>query len=164
MNKQYILDKERIAHKLQRMAYEVWEHNSEERSLLLIGIAGGGVVVAENLAERLRQISNLEVRVATMEINKKKPLDTKATWKEDISAQAVVIVDDVANSGKTLLYALKPLLEYEPKRIRIAVLVDRKHKSFPVAPDIVGHTIATTLKEHIIVENKGNEIISAYLQ
>lgn len=75
----------------------------------------------------------------------------------------MVLVDDVTNSGRTLLYAMRPLLDFNLKKIMIAVLVDRKHKSFPVSPDIVGHSIATTLQEHIEVECKGEEIMAAYL-
>jgi pyrimidine operon attenuation protein/uracil phosphoribosyltransferase len=75
-----------------------------------------------------------------------------------------LLVDDVANSGKTLLYAMKPLLEFSLKKILVAVLVDRKHKSFPISPDIVGHSIATTLQEQIIVESNGTKITGAYLQ
>ena len=97
-------------------------------------------------------------------MNKKQPLHDEIKINEDLSGRSVVLVDDVANSGKTLLYALKPLLAYELKKILIAVLVDRKHKSFPISPDIVGHTVATTLQEHIEVEHHNNDITAAYLQ
>ena len=74
------------------------------------------------------------------------------------------LVDDVGNSGKTLLYALRPLMNYELKKIMIAVLVDRKHKSYPVTADIIGHSISTTLLEHIEVITEGDDITAAYLQ
>jgi pyrimidine operon attenuation protein/uracil phosphoribosyltransferase len=164
MDKQLILDKERIDSKLQRMAYQVWEHNSNEQSVTLVGIHGGGTSVAENLAERLRKISALKVEVATIKMNKRNPLSEEIVLAEDLSGRSVVLVDDVANSGKTLLYALKPLLNYELKKIMIAVLVDRKHKEYPVSPDIVGHSISTTIQEHILVETNNNEITAAYLQ
>ncbi|OJW84388.1 MAG: hypothetical protein BGO69_11590 [Bacteroidetes bacterium 46-16] len=166
MNKQriLILDKERIDRKLQRMAYELWENNSKENEITLIGIEGSGLAVAQSLASRLRDISPLQVDVRAMKINKRKPLSGEIKVDMDLSGRSVILVDDVANSGKTLLYALKPLLDHEPSHIMIAVLVDRKHKSFPVSPDIVGHTVATTMKEHIEVETKGDEIIAAYLQ
>jgi pyrimidine operon attenuation protein/uracil phosphoribosyltransferase len=159
-----ILDEERIKWKLQRMAYEIWEHNSKEKSITLIGIQGSGLAVANALAERLREISKLQVNIITLKINKRKPVGDEIVIGEDISGQSVVLVDDVANSGKTLLYALRPILDHELKKITIAVLVDRKHKSFPVSPDIVGHSVATTLQEHIEVKTEGELITGVYLK
>ena len=76
----------------------------------------------------------------------------------------IIVIDDVSNSGKTLLYAMKPFIEYNPKKIQILVLVERTHTSFPVRPDYVGLSIATTIQEHIFVEVKGEEVTGAYLQ
>jgi pyrimidine operon attenuation protein/uracil phosphoribosyltransferase len=159
-----ILNKERINWKLQRMAYEIWEHNSKETEITLIGIEGSGIAVANDLARRLRGISKLAVEVISIRMNKKDPLAKTSEINMDLSEKSVVIVDDVANSGKTLLYAMKSVLTYEPKRILVTVLVDRKHKSFPVSADIVGHSVATTLQEHIEVVCEGDEITAAYLQ
>jgi len=159
-----ILDKERIARKLQRMAYEIWEHNSNETKVTLVGIQDSGLAVANALAKELEAISPLTVEIKPLKINKRHPLSGNIVIDGDIAGSPVVLVDDVANSGKTLLYALRPLLDYELNKILIAVLVDRKHKSFPVSPDIVGHSVATTLQEHIEVETSGDEIIAAYLQ
>jgi len=159
-----ILDKERIDRKLQRMAYQLWEYNSNEQAVTLVGIEGSGIAVAKNLADRLKVISPLNVEVIAIKMNKKHPLKNEINIEEDLNGKSVVLVDDVANSGKTLLYALKPLLVYELKKILITVLVDRKHKAFPISPDIVGHTVATTLQEHIEVEHTNNDITAAYLQ
>jgi pyrimidine operon attenuation protein / uracil phosphoribosyltransferase len=159
-----ILDKERIGWKLQRMAYEIWEHNSNEKKVMLVGIHGSGLAVANALAAKLKAISPLQVEVVTLKINKRKPLAGDIAIDVDLSGSSVVLVDDVANSGKTLLYALRPVLDFELKKVMVAVLVDRKHKSFPVSPDIVGHSVATTLQEHIEVETGNGEIIAAYLQ
>lgn len=159
-----ILDSERINWKLQRMAYQIWEHNSDETHITLIGIIGTGLSVARSLAERLSKISPLQVDVVAIDINKKKPLSGEIKLNKNVSGHSVVLVDDVANSGKTLLYALRPLLDFEVKKVMIAVLVDRKHKSFPISPDIVGHSLATTLHEHIEVETDNNNIVAAYLQ
>jgi len=159
-----ILDKEQIDRKLHRMAYELWEHNSEETSITMIGIENGGIILAENLAKLLREISPIEVRVQSISINKKNPLNHAIDVDHDLNGRSIVLVDDVANSGKTILYSLQSLLSYNLKKVSVAVLVDRKHKSFPISSDIVGHTLATTLQEHIEVEVDGNEIIAAYLQ
>lgn len=158
-----ILDKERINWKLQRMAYEIWEHNSHESSVTLIGIEGSGATMAKNLAERLKAISPLDVDVITMKMNKRAP-SGEIKMDKDIKGNSVILVDDVANSGRTLLYALRPLLSAELKKVMMVVLVERKHKAFPISPDIVGHSVATTLQERIVVETNGNEIEAAYLE
>jgi len=163
-NRILILDRQRINWKLQRMAFQIWEHNSGAKEVTLIGIESGGAAVAKSLGERLREISPLAVTVRSVKINKRDPLSTPFSIGDDLNGQSIVLVDDVANSGKTLLYALRPILDFKPSKIMIAVLVDRKHKAFPVTPDIVGHSIATTLQENIVVELDGDIVDAAYLE
>lgn len=158
-----ILDQKQIDRKLQRMAFEIWEQNNSEQEISLIGIEDAGFILAKNLAKRLKDISPLKVIVQSVSLNKKEPLSAPISLTNSTLSKSIVLVDDVANSGKTLLYALKPLLEFEIHKITIAVLVDRKHKSFPVHPDIVGHSIATTLQNHIEVVCENDEIVAAYL-
>lgn len=162
-NKVLILDKEQIDSKLQRMAYEVWEHNSNETAVTLIGVETTGMTVAQSLANRIRKISPLQVDVLSVRMNKRNPLADNITIDTDLTGKSVVLVDDVSNSGKTLLYALRPVLDYNTSKILVAVLVERKHKAYPLSPDIVGHTVSTTLQEHIEVEAKDGEITGAYL-
>jgi pyrimidine operon attenuation protein/uracil phosphoribosyltransferase len=147
-----ILDGQRIERKLVRMAWQIWEHNSNRKSITLVGIADNGIAIAQQLAEHLRKISPLKVDVRSLTISKKDPVTSPVTLDGPIQDASIVLVDDVANSGKTLMYALLPILEAAPEKVLITVLVDRKHKSFPVAPDIIGHQLATTLQEHIIVQ------------
>ncbi len=158
-----ILDQKQIDRKLQRMAFEIWEQNSSEQEITLIGIEGAGKVLAKNLAKRLKEIAPISIKVFTVSLNKKSPLNEAIVLSEQSISNSVVLIDDVANSGKTLLYALKPLLDLQVLKITIAVLVDRKHKSFPIQPDIVGHSIATTLQNHIEVVCENDEIVAAYL-
>ncbi len=159
-----ILDKERISYKLRRMAYEIWERNSDEKEIILIGVEKGGKILADNLSALLKEISPLKVYTTSVNINKKNPLNHALDFERNLSGQTVVLCDDVVNSGKTIMYSLHAILSYDLKKVMVAVLVDRKHKSFPVASDIVGHTIATTLQDHIEVETKGKEIIAVYLE
>jgi len=146
-----ILDAHRIERKLLRMAWQIWEHNSHRTSITLIGIAGTGEAIAAQLAIHLQAISPIKVTVLKLSLSKKAPHSSPITLDAEINDPSVVLVDDVANSGRTLLYALRPLLDAAPEKILIAVLVDRKHKSFPVNPDIIGHQVATTLQENIVV-------------
>lgn len=159
-----ILDKETIAHKLRRMAYEIWERNSDEKEIIIIGVEKGGRIVAENLTKLIKEISPLKVTSLPVHINKKSPLDFAVDFDENLSGRTVILVDDVANSGKTLMYCLHGILNYDLKKVLVAVLVDRTHKSFPIASDIVGLKVATTLQENIVVETKGKEIIGVYLE
>lgn len=159
-----ILDKERISYKLRRMAYEIWEHNSDEKEITLIGVEKGGKILADNLSALLKEISPLKVYTTSVNINKKNPLNHALDFEMNLSGKTVVLCDDVVNSGKTIMYSLNAILSFDLKKAMVAVLVDRKHKSFPVASDIVGHTIATTLQDHIEVETKGKEIIAVYLE
>ena len=159
-----LLDKQRIAFKMRRMAFEMWERNCDEKEVVVIGIAGSGKVVADNLVEILREISPLKIKTITLTINKKSPLDFAYEGTENLTGKTVILVDDVANSGKTLMYSLNCLLAYNLKKVMVAVLVDRKHKSFPIATDIVGHTVATTIQDHIDVETSGKKVKAVYLE
>jgi pyrimidine operon attenuation protein/uracil phosphoribosyltransferase len=159
-----ILDKETIAHKLRRMAYEIWERNSDEKGVVMIGIEKKGRIVADNLCRILQEISPLEITCLPLQINKKHPLKDTVEITEDLNGRSVILVDDVVNSGKTIVYSLTGILQFDLKKLMVAVLVDRKHKSFPIASDIVGHTIATTLQDHLEVETEGGEIVGVYLE
>ena len=158
-----ILDAAQIKARLRRMAFQIWERNSDEEEIILAGIQGGGETVAKKLQEILAEISPLKVQRITISINKKQPLECADLNQEIDEKTAIVLVDDVANSGRTLLYALKPILEKLPRRISIAVLIDRTHKSFPICADIVGHSLATTLQENIVVNIENQEITGAWL-
>lgn len=165
MNKIAILTAAQIEQKLRRMAFEIWEKNNEEKEIFIIGIEEIGAAVASKIARILKEISPLKVNLSSISINKKSPLsDLIALEKFAFNKKTVILVDDVANSGKTLLYALKPLMDFEPAKIQVAVLVDRKHKNFPVTPDIIGHSVATTIQENIIVNYKNGEFTGAHLE
>jgi pyrimidine operon attenuation protein / uracil phosphoribosyltransferase len=165
MNKIAILTAAQIEQKLRRMAFEIWEKNNDEKEIFIIGIEEVGAAVASKIAQVLKEISSLEVNLSSIRINKKSPLsDSIELEKITLNKKTVILVDDVANSGKTLLYALKPLIEFEPAKIQVAVLVDRKHKNFPVTPDIIGHSVATTIQENIIVNYKDGEFTGAHLE
>ena len=161
--KSFILDKETVKRKIRRMALEVAEQNSGEKSLLLAGIVGNGVLVARAIASELSRIAGMEVNVITIQLNKKDPLQVTLQPEIDLKDKVIIITDDVANTGKTMFYALKPFLQTYPKKLQTLVLVERSHKLFPIQTDYTGLTIATTLQEHIAVEATGEEISGAWL-
>ncbi len=163
MEKKYILDKETTLLKLKRLAYEIAERNYTEQQLFFAGIKESGYTVAKLLAKEVMEISNIHVELVEITMDKRYPVEVFLDRKIGFNNQSIVIIDDVANSGKAMLYALKPFLNFQPKQIQTLVLVERTHKTFPVQPDYVGLSIATTLEEHIYVERKGDEITGAYL-
>jgi pyrimidine operon attenuation protein/uracil phosphoribosyltransferase len=101
--------------------------------------------------------------VVTIHLNKKEPLEVSVEPNIEIKDKVIVITDDVANTGRTMFYALKPFMQSYPKKLQTLVLVERSHKLFPIQTDYTGLTLATTLQEHIAVEANGEEISGAWL-
>ena len=160
-----ILDKTQIEQKITRIAYEIYERNFEEQELVLAGIHQNGYKLAEMLAQRLESISPIKVLLLQVQLNKATPLEAPVTLKPGntgISEKAVILVDDVLNTGKTLAYALHSFLKLNPKKVEIATLVDRHHPLFPVAATYTGYSLATTLNDHVEVVLT-EEQTSAYL-
>ena len=162
--KKYILSKEIAAKKLRRMALEVVENNYDEQQLVLIGIKDNGLVIANKIAAYIKEIFKGTVGVIELSLDKKHPATIELSSKIDFNGKTVLLIDDVANSGKTALYALKPLLEQYPKKIQTLALVSRTHKAFPIAVDYVGLSLSTTLEEHIYVEVVKDEILGAWVE
>ena len=162
--KKYILTKDVAEKKLRRMAFEIVENNVDEKEIVLAGIRESGSVVARVIQKMLGEISAIKTELITITLDKKKPAEVSLSKNIDFNNKIIILIDDVSNSGKTLLYALKPFIEYHPKKIQILVLVERTHTSFPVRPDYVGLSIATTIQEHIFVEVEEDEISGAYLR
>lgn len=158
-----ILTADVIKRKLRRMALEIAERNAGEVHVILAGIAGNGAIVAQHIWQELSTIMAADIPLITININKKQPLEVAI--KEDINFdnKIIILADDVANSGRTMLYALKPFLNFKPKSIQTLILVERSHKLFPIQSDYVGLSLATTLQEHITVETEGDTITGAWL-
>ncbi|WP_439881431.1 phosphoribosyltransferase family protein [Pontibacter sp. MBLB2868] len=160
-----ILTKAQIEQKIIRMAYEIFERNFEEQELVLAGIHENGYTLASMLASQLASISPIKVQLLHVHLNKATPLDAPVSLGPDdtgITNKAVVLVDDVLNTGKTLAYALRSFLELNPKKVEIATLIDRHHPLYPVAATYTGYSLATTLKDHVEVALTHEET-SAYL-
>ena len=162
-NRKYILNKEVAAKKLQRMAYEILENNIDEKKIILAGIPENGSVIAKTIQKILADISSLQTELISISLDKRQPKEIVLSKQMDFNNEVIIVIDDVVSSGKTLLYSLKPFLDYQPKKIQTLVLVERSYKNFPVRPDYVGLSISTTLQEHIFVEVDGNEVSGAYL-
>ena len=163
ISKNYILNQQVAEKKIRRMALEIIENNLDETELILAGIRESGSVVARTIQRIITEIADIKTELISISLDKRLPKVITLSQTFDFNNKVIIIIDDVANSGKTLLYALKPFLDYHPKKIQSLVLVERSHNSFPVHSDYVGLSIATTLQEHIYVEVEGEKIMGAYL-
>ncbi len=164
LDKKYILTAEEASYKLHRLALEIAEHlQNNKEDLVIIGVVHNGLIIAEKIGVLLKPYVNFSVEIIAATLNKNLPTDIELSKQIDFNNKNVLIVDDVANSGKTLLYILKPLLQFYPKSIQTLVMVERMHKLFPVQPDYVGLSLATTLQDHIQVEVVDGEITGAYI-
>lgn len=160
MKRTLILNNKQVQQKINRIAYEIFENNYEEKELVIIGIHGSGFVFAKKLADAIAKVAPVKIRLSELNINKENPLKAKATvpvQEKEFAGKTVLLVDDVLNTGKVLMYAAKFLLDFPVKRLVTAVLVNRRHRSFPIRADYVGLTLSTTLQEHIAVEFRKNK-------
>ena len=161
-----ILTKKQIQQKIERMAYQILEDNLDEREIVLAGIVSRGYTLAQRLKKVLEKISSLEVKLIKIELDKDSShLQASSDIAiETVKNQVVILVDDVLNSGRTLVYGLGVFLNIPLKKLRILVLVDRSHRSFPVSPDFTGLQLATVLKQHVqVVLDQSGEDDAVYL-
>ena len=161
-----ILDQVQIKQKIKRLAIEILENNFEEKAIVLAGINNNGTGFAKLLEKELKKITEITVQLVTIRITPAAPLSTPVELNipvESLKGKTIIVVDDVANTGRTIFYACKPILNIIPKKLEVAVLVDRKHKTFPIYPKYVGVSLATTLKEDIDLRILNTEEWGVYL-
>jgi len=146
------------------MAFEILENNFGETSFILAGIRESGTVIAETIQQLLTEIAGLDTELITVSLDKKNPTTVEISRPLDFKNKVVILIDDVSNSGRTLMYAIRPFLDTSPKKIQTLVLVERSHNAFPVKPDYVGLSVATTIQEHIYVEVENGLVKGAWLE
>ncbi|KQB44307.1 phosphoribosyltransferase [Flavobacterium sp. L1I52] len=154
MSKNIILSHQEIKHKTKRIAYQIYETFIDEEEVVLAGIAKNGYVFAEKIAQELQSISDLKVLLCEVHIDKQhpqQPIQTSVPAQE-YANKGLILIDDVLNSGTTLIYAVKHFLDVPLKKFKTAVLVDRNHKKYPVKADFKGISLSTSLLEHVQVE------------
>ena len=163
-----ILDDRQIRQKIRRIAIEILERNFGEAEIILAGLNNNGVGFARFLLDELLPIAppGVKISLTRIRLNPANPVEYEPVIEMpagDLRGKPVIIVDDVANTGRTIFYAVQPLLDVIPKKVEVAVLVDRKHKSFPIKADYVGLSLATTLLEDIDVRIRDVEEMAVYL-
>lgn len=157
-----ILDHDSVQRKLRRIAHQLHEENCDEQRIILVGIAPRGYTLAKRLASSLREVSEQEIDLVEMKLDKDAPLEKPLKLSVDVKElrdQMVVLVDDVLMSGRTLMHAASYLVQVPLKKLTTVVLVDRRHRTYPIRADIVGLTLSTTLQEHISVELGRKDVV-----
>lgn len=164
-NKTIILNNLQISQKINRIAYQIYEDNCNEKEIIIVGIAKKGYLFAEKIYEKLNSISQSNITLAKLTLDKNNLQEKQGELDIDtnlLDNKVVILIDDVLNTGRALIYGVKYLLDFPVKKMSTAVLVDRNHKTYPIGTHYVGLALSTTLQNHISLEFKNNKI-SAYL-
>lgn len=161
--KNRILTHEQIQHIVKRIAYQIYETNVDEKIIVVAGINGGGVNFAKKIMAMLKKITDAEIVLCKMDMDKKNPLKSGVSTsisEDTYTDRSIVLVDDVLNSGTTLIYGTHHFLKTPIKQLKTAVLVNRNHKKYPIKADFKGISLSTSLNEHIkvVFESKNDAV------
>lgn len=163
-----LLNEKQIGRKIERLAIEILENNYNEKQIILAGINNNGYSFAELLKERLeKHDAKKKISLTRIHLSPAKPLEEEITIEKparELKNKVIILVDDVANTGRTIFYAFKPLMDLLAKKIEVAVMVDRTHKSFPIKVDYMGMSLATTVEENIEVRIRGKRAWAVFLR
>lgn len=149
-----ILNPEQVEQKIRRMAFQIYENNFEENEIILAGISGGGYILAEKLKAILEELTEITPILFKLNIDKNQPAQSEINFEgniQDLNRKVVILVDDVLNTGRTLIYSLSSFLKISLKKLEVLVLIDRNHRKFPISANYIGYSLSTTLQEHIQV-------------
>ena len=149
-----------IKSSVKRIAYQIYENNIDEKSIVIVGIGNPGKIFRNLIGNSIKSICDLNLIFVSLTIKKKKLLNVVESdiSLEKIKNKSIIIVDDVLNTGSTLIYAVSYFLKIPVKKIQTAVMVNRNHKKFPIKADFKGISLSTSVNEHISVILEGNEI------
>lgn len=162
-NRTTLLASKKVQQMIERMVHEIIERFYGEDEIIIIGIESMGSKLAGRIYSRLIELDYFTLSYFDLSIEKDKPLQNPITLKPsipDLKNKRVLLIDDVLNSGRTMIYATQYILQEPVKSLTTLCLVDRIHRRFPIKADIVGISLSTTLQEHIVVNlHKGREAI-----
>lgn len=161
MSRTKVLEQNQIEQKIIRMAWEIYEQNFNESEIVIAGIQSQGYILAQRISKQLTKISSLDVKLIKLELDKKDPLSKEIVVENhpQLKDKIVVLVDDVLNSGKTLMYSSKYFLNHEVRKLMTAVLVNRNYRKFPIKANVVGVSLSTTMQEHVTVDLGNDESV-----
>lgn len=162
-NRIKLLSSKKVQQMIERMVHEIIENFYDEKEVTIIGISKMGSKLASRIVTRLEELDPFLIKYHDIIIEKDAPLSSPVKIIPDsiiLKNKRVILIDDVLNSGRTMIYAANHILSQPVKSLTTLSLVDRIHRRFPIKADIVGISLSTTLQEHVFVElNKGKEAI-----
>lgn len=166
MKSSKIMDEGAISRSLTRISYEIIEQNKDLSNLVIIGIKTRGITLAKRIAQKISEIEKKKVPVGEIDITlyrddrhdselSNSPVLNKTIIPIDIKGKDIILVDDVLFTGRTVRAALDAIMDINrPRRIRLAILIDRGHRELPIRPDYIGKNVPTSMKEvvHVCLE------------
>ena len=158
MDKKKILDYESIKKKIRRISLQILESNIDQDEIIIAGIDINGFIIAKKISQEINKISEINTKLCKIKIDKKNPLNDISTSLnfKDYENKSLVVIDDVLNSGATLIYSVKYFLNTKIKSLKTAVLVDRNHKKYPIKADFKGLSLSTSIqsKVEVVIDEK----------
>ena len=158
MDKKKILDYQSIKKKIRRISLQILESNIDQDEIIIAGIDLNGFIIAKKISQEISKISEINIKLCKVKIDKKNPLNDISTSLnfEDYQNKSLVVIDDVLNSGATLMYSVKYFLNTKIKSLKTAVLVDRNHKKYPIKADYKGLSLSTSIqsKVEVVIDEK----------
>jgi len=161
-----IINARKVDQKIKRIAIEICERHYEDDHVILAGINQNGYHFAQLLQQAITAFDGPDTTLTRISLSPAQPTAQEITIDlsdESIENQSIIVVDDVANTGRTLFYACKALMRVVPKQVEVAALVDRTHKNWPIQVDYTGLSLATTIQDHIVV-HLGSDERGVYLR
>ncbi|MDX9745803.1 MAG: bifunctional pyr operon transcriptional regulator/uracil phosphoribosyltransferase PyrR [Syntrophales bacterium] len=165
--KRVVMDADRIDRSIARIAYEILEKNKGVEDLALIGIRTRGVSLAQRIQQKIAQIEGINVPMGILDITlyrddigrkKDKPRLERTDVPFSLDNKKLVLIDDVLFTGRTIRAAMDALIDFgRPKRIQLAVLIDRGHRELPIRADFIGKEFPSSLWEAVSVHLKEND-------
>jgi len=153
-----ILNSNQINQKIKRLSYELYENNLDEKNIILFGINSNGNILSNRIKKNLNNLFSVKIESYNLNMDINNSAFNKLDFKQDyFHDKVVILIDDVLNSGKTIAYSINLILPFYPKKIEVAVLVDRSHKKFPILAKYSGVKLNTTINEHVQIDFKKNE-------
>ena len=158
MDKKKILDYQSIKKKIRRISLQILESNIDQDEIIIAGIDLNGFIIAKKISQEISKISEINIKLCKVKIDKKNPLNDISTSLnfEEYQNKYIVVIDDVLNSGATLMYSVKYFLNTKIKSLKTAVLVDRNHKKYPIKADFKGLSLSTSIqsKVEVVIDEK----------
>jgi pyrimidine operon attenuation protein/uracil phosphoribosyltransferase len=162
--KAQIMDEDRMRRTIIRISHELIERNRGVKDLVLVGIRRRGVPLAERMHRAILEIEGDSVPIGILDITLYRddlttigpqPMVHQTKIPVDITGKTIVLVDDVLYTGRTVRAALDALMDLgRPKKILLAVLIDRGHRELPIRADFVGRNVPTSKREIVHVKLK----------